>query len=232
MPSQDIAIAERLALVRARIETVALQCGRSPHDIRLLAVSKNKPARDILAAHQAGQMAFGENYVQEALEKIDALRHLGLEWHFIGRLQSNKTRQVAENFAWVHSLAALRHAERLAAQRPERMGPLQVCIQLNTSGEASKAGIDPDRLNRFARQVAALPRLRLRGLMSMPNPASDPGAQRAEFTRLRAMRDGLTGLGLELDTLSMGMSGDLEAAICEGSTLVRVGTAIFGPRAR
>lgn len=207
-----------------------MQCRRSPDAIRLLAVSKKKPAADIVLAYQAGQRAFGENYVQEALEKMEALRHLGLEWHFIGRLQSNKTRQVAEHFAWVHSLAELRHAQRLSAQRPERLGPLQVCIQVNTSGELSKAGTDPQRLDALALQVAALPRLRLRGLMAMPNPDNDLATQRTEFRRLRETRDRLIDQDLQLDTLSMGMSGDLEAAICEGSTMVRVGTAIFGPR--
>jgi pyridoxal phosphate enzyme (YggS family) len=230
LPSEDDAIATRLTQVRGRIEAIALRCQRSPGDIRLLAVSKTKPPRDIVQAHQAGQTAFGENYVQEALRKMHELRELGLEWHFIGRLQSNKTRLIAEHFAWVHSLAELHHAQRLAAQRPEPMKPLQVCIQVNTSGEPSKAGIDPQRLAAFAFQVAALPQLCLRGLMAMPNPENGPAAQRAEFRRLREMRDHLIDQGLPLDTLSMGMSGDLEAAICEGSTMVRVGTAIFGPR--
>jgi pyridoxal phosphate enzyme (YggS family) len=227
---EDDAIAVRLAQVRERIRAIAVQCQRSPDAIKLLAVSKKKPATDIVLAYDAGQKAFGENYVQEALEKMDALRNLALEWHFIGRLQSNKTRQVAENFAWVHSLAQLHHAQRLATQRPEGLGPLQVCIQVNTSGEPSKAGIAPERLDALALQVAALPRLRLRGLMAMPNPDDDLATQRAEFRRLRETRDRLIDLDLQLDTLSMGMSGDLEAAICEGSTMVRVGTAIFGPR--
>lgn len=230
MPQTDNPIAKRLEAVHERIAAAAAQCRRSPDKIHLLAVSKKKPAADIAAAFRAGQRAFGENYVQEALEKIETLRRLGLEWHFIGRLQSNKTRPVAENFAWVHGLAKLKHAQRLAAQRPASLGPLNVCIQINTSGQASKAGTDPARLDQLAPQIAALPGLRLRGLMTMPNPDTDSASQRAEFKHLRELRDRLIDQGLPLDTLSMGMSGDLEAAICEGATLVRVGTAIFGPR--
>jgi pyridoxal phosphate enzyme (YggS family) len=199
--------------------------------VRLLAVSKTKPAAAVAAAYAAGQRAFGENYLQEAMGKIEALAELDIEWHFIGRLQSNKTRPVAEHFAWVHGLAELRHAERLAAQRPAGREPLNICLQVNLSGETSKAGVDEHALPALAAAVAALPGLRLRGLMTMPDPQSPPAAQRALFARLRRLRDQLNAAGLALDTLSMGMSADLEDAIAEGATWVRVGTAIFGSRA-
>ena len=193
--------------------------------VRLLAVSKTWPA-----AVAAGQRAFGENYVQEGVAKVDELAGLGLEWHFIGPLQSNKTRLVANRFSWVHSIDRLKIAERLSEQRDVHLPPLEVCIQVNVSGEASKSGVAPPDLPELARAVAALPRLRLRGLMTIPEPTPDVALQRARFASLRAMRDELNAAGLALDTLSMGMSDDLEAAIAEGSTLVRVGTAIFGSR--
>lgn len=199
--------------------------------MRLLAVSKTWPADSVREAAAAGQRVFGENYVQEGVAKVEALAGLGLEWHFIGPLQSNKTRLVANSFAWVHSIDRLKIAERLSEQRDVHLPPLEVCIQVNVSGEASKSGVAPDDLPELARAVAALPRLRLRGLMAIPEPTSDVALQRARFASLRQLRDQLNAGGLQLDTLSMGMSDDLEAAIAEGSTMVRVGTAIFGGRA-
>ena len=198
--------------------------------VRLLAVSKTWPADSVREAAAAGQHAFGENYVQEGVAKVDELTGLGLEWHFIGPLQSNKTRLVANRFSWVHSIDRLKIAERLSEQRDVHLPPLEVCIQVNVSGEASKSGVAPPDLPELARAVAVLPRLRLRGLMTIPEPTPDVALQRARFASLRAMRDELNAAGLALDTLSMGMSDDLEAAIAEGSTLVRVGTAIFGSR--
>lgn len=199
--------------------------------MRLLAVSKTWPAESVREAAAAGQRAFGESYVQEAIDKLDALAGLGLEWHFIGPLQSNKTRPVANAFAWVHSVDRLRIAQRLSEQRDVHLPPLQVCIQVNVSGEASKSGVAPDALPELARAVAALPRLQLRGLMTIPEATSDVAVQRARFATLRQLKDGLVASGLSLDTLSMGMSDDLDAAIAEGATIVRVGTAIFGSRA-
>ena len=198
--------------------------------VRLLAVSKTWPADSVREAAAAGQRAFGETYVQEGVAKVDELAGLGLEWHFIGPLQSNKTRLVANRFSWVHSIDRLKIAERLSEQRDVHLPPLEVCIQVNVSGEASKSGVAPPDLPELARAVAVLPRLRLRGLMTIPEPTPDVALQRARFASLRAMRDELNAAGLALDTLSMGMSDDLEAAIAEGSTLVRVGTAIFGSR--
>ena len=199
--------------------------------MRLLAVSKTWPAERVRDAAAAGQQAFGENYVQEGVVKVEALAGLGLEWHFIGPLQKNKTRLVANSFAWVHSIDRLKIAERLSEQRDVHLPPLEVCIQVNVSGEESKSGVAPDDLPDLARAVAALPRLRLRGLMAIPEPTSDVALQRARFACLRQLRDQLNAGGLQLDTLSMGMSDDLEAAIAEGATMVRVGTAIFGSRA-
>lgn len=198
----------------------------------LLAVSKTFGPDSVREAHAAGQMAFGENYVQEALAKIEALADLRaqLQWHFIGPLQSNKTRPVAEVFDWVHSVDRLKIAERLAAQRPAGLPALNVCLQVNVSGEASKSGLAPTELPEVARAVAALPRLRLRGLMSIPAPAQGFEAQRAPHRALRELLEALNAQGLVLDTLSMGMSDDLEAAVAEGATLVRVGTAVFGAR--
>ncbi len=199
--------------------------------MRLLAVSKTWPAESVREAAAAGQRAFGESYVQEAIDKLDTLAGLGLEWHFIGPLQSNKTRPVANAFSWVHSVDRLRIAQRLSEQRDVHLPPLQVCIQVNVSGEASKSGVTPDALPELARAVAALPRLQLRGLMTIPEATSDVAVQRARFATLRQLKDGLVASGLSLDTLSMGMSDDLDAAIAEGATIVRVGTAIFGSRA-
>jgi len=225
-------IAEHLHAVRQRIAQAAVQHGRAPDAIELLAVSKTFGVDAIREAYAAGQRAFGENYVQEALEKIAALADLPepLAWHFTGPLQSNKTRQVAANFAWVHAIDRLKIAERLSEQRPADLPPLQVCVQVNISSEASKSGVEPDALLDLAKAVAALPNLRLRGLMAIPAPCDDPAQVRAPFARLAALADTLRAAGLPVDTLSMGMSDDLDAAIAEGATLVRVGTAIFGAR--
>ncbi len=224
---------QRLAAVRSRIEAACRAAGRPADGVALLAVSKTFPAERLREAHAAGARAFGENYVQDALAKIDALADLRPlpEWHFIGPLQANKTRAVAERFDWVHGVDRLRIAERLSAQRPEAMAPLQVCLQVNISGEATKSGLAPAEVAGVARAVAALPRLALRGLMAIPEPAADEAARRAPFRALRELLDELNAAGLGLDTLSMGMSDDLEAAIAEGATIVRVGTAIFGSRA-
>ena len=223
-------IAKALQLVQQRIAAAARASGRNPDEIRLLAVSKTKPAGDIRAAHAAGQRAFGENYLQDALAKIAALADLDLEWHYIGRIQSNKTRDIAGHFAWVHGIDRLKHAQRLSDQRDAQLPPLQCCIQVNLSGEASKGGVSAEELPELARQIADLPRLTLRGLMTMPNPDSPPETQAEVFRQLAVLLAQLNAEGLQLDTLSMGMSGDLELAIAAGSTLVRVGTDIFGAR--
>ena len=224
------AIADNLQAVKMRIQRACAATGREPASVRLLAVSKTWPLASALEAASAGQDAFGENYVQEGVEKAMATADLDLEWHFIGPLQSNKTRPVAEHFAWVHSLDRLKIAERLSAQRPAHLPPLQVCVQVNVSGEASKSGCTPDEASALCRAVASLPRLQLRGLMTIPEPSDDAEAQRAPFRRLRQLYEHLQHEGLALDTLSMGMSHDLEAAIAEGATIVRIGTAIFGER--
>lgn len=225
-------IAHNLADVHARIERAAHAAGRDPQSVALLAVSKTFPAADVRAAHAAGQRAFGENYVQEAIAKIEALADLraSIEWHFIGPLQSNKTRPVAEHFDWVHSVDRLKIAQRLAEQRPDALPPLNVLLQVNVSGEASKSGVAPAEAAAVAHEIAALPKLRLRGLMSIPEPAETLEAQRAPHRMLRELFDSLRADGLALDTLSMGMSADLEAAVLEGATIVRIGTAIFGAR--
>ncbi|WP_439683502.1 Pyridoxal phosphate homeostasis protein [Cupriavidus oxalaticus] len=225
-------IAANLQAVNQRIAAAAQQAGRNPGDIALLAVSKTVSADRVRAAAEAGQLAFGENYVQEGVEKIAALAALRgrLQWHFIGPLQSNKTRLVAEHFDWVHAIDRLRIAERLSTQRPAGMAPLQLCIQVNISGEASKSGVAPAEVPALAQAVAALPGLRLRGLMAIPEPEDDPVAQRRPFAAMHALLGSLREGGLDLDTLSMGMSGDMEAAIAEGATMVRIGTAIFGAR--
>jgi len=220
----------RLAAIRNTIQAAAAHHGRASDTVTLLAVSKTQPAQAIRAAAQAGQRLFGENYLQEALGKMADLADLDLEWHFIGPLQSNKTRPVAEYFAWVHSVDRLKLAERLSAQRPEGLPPLNVCLQVNISAEASKSGCTLEDLPALARAVASLPHLRLRGLMAIPAPAEGLEAQRLPFRRLREALERLNAEGLNLDTLSMGMSDDLEAAIAEGATLVRIGSAIFGAR--
>jgi pyridoxal phosphate enzyme (YggS family) len=223
-------IEKRLQAVKSRIARACAAAGRDPRDIVLVAVSKTFPADAVRAAHAAGQRDFGENHAQDAVAKIDALGDLDLVWHFIGPIQSNKTRSIAAHFAWVHSIDRLKIAERLAAQRPEALPPLQACIQVNVSGEATKSGVAPAEAPALARAVAALPRLRLRGLMAIPEPTDDPALQRRRFESLRDLRDRLAADGFALDTLSMGMSDDLEAAIAAGATMVRVGTAIFGAR--
>ena len=224
------AIASNWQAVRLAIAQAAQQAGRTPEAVALLAVSKTFPAAALREAYAAGQRIFGENYVQEALDKMAALRDLPLEWHFIGPLQSNKTRAIAENFAWVHSVDRLKLAERLSAQRPAGLPPLNICLQVNVSGEASKSGVAPAELQPLARHVAKLPNLVLRGLMAIPAPAADMAAQRKPFARLRELMQQLRKDGLALDTLSMGMSQDMEAAILEGATIVRIGSAIFGER--
>ncbi len=216
--------------VLRRIETAARAAGRSVESVTLLAVSKAQPAQAVRALAAAGLTQFGESYVQEALEKIAATRDLPLTWHFIGRLQANKTREIAAAFAWVHALDLLKIAARLSGQRPFHAPPLNVCLQVNLAGEASKGGVTPAELPALAREVAKLPRLQLRGLMCIPPAEADPSRQRAWFARLRQLQESLNAAGAGLDTLSMGMSGDFEAAILEGATLVRIGTALFGPR--
>lgn len=223
-------VATNLQHVRQRIERAARAADRPADAVQLLAVSKTQPARALRDAHAAGQRAFGESYLQEALQKIAALADLELEWHFIGPIQSNKTRDIARHFHWVHSIDREKVARRLSEQRPPAQGPLNVCIQVNTSGEASKSGVSPDQAAALAQAVAALPGLRLRGLMTIPAPAHTREAQQSPFRSLRQLQERLVQEGLALDTLSMGMSDDLEAAIAEGATLVRVGTAIFGAR--
>jgi PLP dependent protein len=228
-------IADKLAQVNARIASACAAAGRPVQSVTLLAVSKTFDVAAIEAVHAAGQQRFGENYVQEALDKIAALAALAPrpEWHLIGPLQSNKTRVVAESFDWVHSIDRLKIAERLSAQRPAQLAPLSVCLQVNVSGEKSKSGLAPDELAEVAHAVAALPRLRLRGLMAIPEPVegADLEAQRRPHRALRELFDALFREGLVLDTLSAGMSADLEAAILEGATMVRIGSAIFGGRA-
>ena len=223
-------IGDNLQAVRARIAAAAIAAGRDPASAGLLAVSKTFGAEAVIAARAAGQRAFGESYVQEAVEKIATVADPGIEWHFIGPLQSNKTRLVAEHFDWVHSVSSLRIARRLSEQRPASRGPMSICLQVNVSGEASKAGVSEAELPALASEVATLPGLRLRGLMCIPAPAEGFAAQRAPFAELARMLQRLRGAGMDVDTLSMGMSDDLEAAIAEGATWVRVGTAMFGSR--
>lgn len=224
------AIASNLQAVKARIAEAARAAGRLPESIQLLAVSKTKPLADVLAAAAAGQTAFGENYVQEGADKAVATVNQKLVWHFIGPLQSNKTRLVAEHFAWVHSIERLKIAERLSAQRPASLPPLQACVQVNVSGEASKSGCAPEQTLALCQAIADLPGICLRGLMAIPEATDDSAAQRVPFRQLREIFEQIRAAGLPLDTLSMGMSHDLEAAVAEGATIVRIGTAIFGER--
>ena len=223
-------IADNLQAVRARVSAACIAAGRPVNSVTLLAVSKTFAAPAIAEAVAAGQNCFGENYIQEAVQKIESLRQSALQWHCIGPVQSNKTRLVAQHFDWVQSVDRLRIAQRLSEQRPAHLPPLQLCIQVNTDGGANKAGVVPGDVLALAREVALLPRLRLRGLMTIPEPAVDLEAARALHARARRLFDQLNAAGLGLDTLSMGMSADLEAAIHAGSTMVRVGTAIFGDR--
>jgi pyridoxal phosphate enzyme (YggS family) len=223
-------IALQLQTVHDRITAACRAADRLPAQVALLAVSKTFGADAVAAAYAAGQTAFGENYIQEAVQKITQLRHLPLQWHCIGPIQSNKTRLVAEHFDWVHTVDRLKVAQRLSEQRPAGLAPLQVCLQVNVDGGATKSGVLPAEALALAQQVATLPNLRLRGIMSIPEPAADFAAACALFACARAVLEDLNAAGLALDTLSMGMSADLEAAIHEGSTMVRVGSAIFGGR--
>ncbi|MEO8343516.1 MAG: YggS family pyridoxal phosphate-dependent enzyme [Gallionella sp.] len=223
-------IASNLQAVRDAISAAAVEAGRHASDVKLLAVSKTFAPNALREAYQAGQMCFAESYVQEALDKIAALQDLPITWHYIGPIQSNKTRAIAENFTWVHSVDRLKIAERLSEQRPAHLPPLQVCLQVNISREASKSGVAPDETSALAHAIAKLPNLKLRGLMAVPAPGNDVAAQRLPFAQLRQLRDRLNQQGLHLDTLSMGMSHDFAAAIAEGAAIVRIGSAIFGNR--
>jgi len=223
-------IASNLQAVRDAIAAAATKASRAPNDISLLVVSKTFAPDAIGEACMAGQTCFAESYVQEALHKIAALHDLPIEWHYIGPIQSNKTRAIAEHFAWVHSVDRLKIAERLSEQRPAHLPPLQVCLQVNISGETSKSGVSPGEAAQLAMAVAQLPHLRLRGLMAVPALSSDVAEQHAAFARLRELHEQLNRDGMQLDTLSMGMSHDFTAAIAEGATMVRIGSAIFGKR--
>ncbi len=225
-------IGDNLQSVRTRIATACAAAGRGGAEVTLLAVSKTFGPEAVREAHAAGQTEFGENYIQEAVEKIALLQGLPLQWHCIGPIQSNKTRLVATHFDWAHTVDRLKIAQRLSEQRPQGLAPLQVCIQVNIDGGVTKAGVAPDQALALAREVAALPRLALRGIMTIPEPSPDTAALLAVHQRARALFDDLCAAGLPLDTLSMGMTADLEAAVQAGSTMVRVGTAIFGGRAR
>lgn len=223
-------IPRNLDALRLRIEAACKAAGRPSDAVELLAVSKTFGADAVRAAHAAGQHAYGENYLQEALDKQAQLSDLALQWHFIGPIQSNKTRGIAEHFDWAHGIERLKIAQRLSEQRPGSLPPLNVCVQVNVSGEGSKSGCAPDEVPALCAAVARLPRLRLRGLMAIPAPVAQAADPRAPFRRLRELFETLRRSGLEVDTISAGMSDDLEAAIAEGSTLVRVGSAIFGNR--
>jgi len=230
MTRNTTGLGARLEEVLHRIRAAELKHGRPPGSVQLLAVSKTHPAAAIRALAGCGQRAFGENYLQETLAKMALLTDLPLEWHFIGPMQSNKTRAIAEHFDWTHSVERLKIAERLSSQRPDDRPPLNVCLQLNVDAEPSKAGVAPESLLPLARAVAQLPRLRLRGLMAIPAPSADLSQQRRPFRQLRAAFESCLAQGIRLDTLSMGMTADMEAAIAEGATVVRIGTALFGPR--
>ncbi len=220
----------RLEKIRARVAQTALAAGRQGTEIVLIAVSKGQPLERLAEARRCGLSDFGENYLQEALAKMDAMQDPGVTWHFIGRLQSNKTRSVAERFDWVHTVDELKIAQRLAAQRPSSAPPLNVCLQVRLAEEVSKGGVLPADLPALAQAVHALPRLRLRGLMCLPPPSPDPAIQRGYFAELRTLHDRISGSGIPLGALSMGMSEDFESAIWEGATHIRVGTALFGSR--
>jgi PLP dependent protein len=221
---------ERIAQVRERVARAAGSAGRSAQSVTLLAVGKAQPLELLAAAARCGIVDFGESYLQEALAKIAALREQPLIWHFVGRLQANKTRPIAEHFAWVHALDRLKVAQRLSAQRPPHAPPLNVCLQVNVAGESTKGGVAPQELAALAAAVALLPRLTLRGLMCIPPEEREPERQRAWFAKLRVLMGELNAAGCRLDTLSMGMSADFEAAIAEGATIVRLGTVLFGAR--
>lgn len=226
----NINVASNLTAVTDRIRAAEHQALRAAQSVTLLAVSKTKPAALIEAASAAGQRCFGENYAQEAVEKAEALKHLNLEWHFIGPIQSNKTRGLATHMDWIHTVERAKIARRLNDQRPDGMAPLNICLQVNISGEASKAGILPTEVLDLADAISVLPRLRLRGLMAIPAPSEGIDAQRKPFKALKDLWEELKNTFPELDTLSMGMSGDLEAAVLEGATIVRIGTDVFGAR--
>ncbi|WP_025731790.1 YggS family pyridoxal phosphate-dependent enzyme [Carnimonas nigrificans] len=235
MSAQDISASlaqQRFSAVNTRLHNAVAHSQREPGSVKLLAVSKMQTPQQVAELYDLGQRAFGENYLQQALEKQQALPSLDIEWHFIGPIQSNKTRDIAHHFAWVHSVDREKVAKRLSDQRPSNLPPLQVCIQVNVSGEESKSGVTPETLPALAASVAELPGLQLRGLMALPAPTSDVSAQHLSFKKLRELMAQLNEQlsTLKLDTLSMGMSGDMEAAIDEGTTMVRVGTALFGPR--
>ena len=228
--TDPIEIADRLSKARARVQSALRDARRSADETLILAVSKRQPAQAVEAAFRAGQSHFGENFVQEARAKIAMLEPLPVVWHFIGQLQANKTREVAERFQWVHTLDRARIAKRLNDQRPPGAPPLEVCIQVNQAREPGKGGVDPDAVEELAHHIVQFPRLRLRGLMTIPPVAGSPARRAQFFARLRAERDRLVSRGMTMDTLSMGMSADLESAVAEGSTIVRIGTAVFGPR--
>ena len=223
-------LTERLTQIRAQITKAEHGYQRLANSVTLLAVSKTRPVEDIKEALTAGQHDFGENYLQDALPKISALANTDICWHFIGPIQSNKTRAIAENFHWVHSVDRLKIAQRLSQQRPDNLPPLNICLQVNVSQDPAKAGIKIDEALNLARKIHTLPQLKLRGLMTLPTQATDFAQQREPFQRLRMLYEELQQQGIELDTLSMGMTGDMQAAIAEGATLVRIGTAIFGSR--
>lgn len=228
------AITNHLQTIHKIIDSAAKKAARDPDTVHLLAVSKTRPPEDILEAAKAGQFAFGENYEQEAVSKIKAIRQshpdLKLEWHFIGPIQSNKTRSIAEHFDWVHSVDREKIARRLSEQRPADLPPLNVCLQVNISQEKTKSGVIPEEVSHLAKAISAMPNLRLRGLMAIPEPESDPAKQRQPFQAMKALFDELVQAGYDVDTLSMGMSDDMETAIQEGATTVRIGSAIFGKR--
>jgi len=226
----NTSVSANLIKVRKRLTLACEAVGRAPDAVKLLAVSKTMPAQAVRDAFAAGQLAFGENYIQEGVDKIASLVDLPIEWHCIGPIQSNKTKLVAEKFAWVHSIDRLKIAERLSAQRPPHLPPLQVCLQVNVDGGSNKSGIAPAELLPLAQAVAKLPHLQLRGIMTIPEPTETEAATRAVHHQAKRLFDNLKSAGLTIDTLSMGMTGDLEAAVAEGSTCVRVGTAIFGAR--
>jgi pyridoxal phosphate enzyme (YggS family) len=225
-----IGVTENLKLIRDLLAESAVKAHRDPGDVHLVAVSKKQPLAKILEAVAAGQRDFGENLVQEGLEKIEQTASMGLVWHFIGHLQTNKTRSVAEHFDWVHTIDRLKTAARLSRQRPAGKAPLNVCLQVNIDDEATKSGVAPADLRNLAAAVTELPNLRLRGLMCLPAARSNPEEQKEPFARLRELAESLAAEGIETDTLSMGMSGDFEAAVAEGASIVRIGTAVFGPR--
>ena len=229
-PVSQNTIAQNIKSIKSQIHDAEKKYARLSGSVQLLAVSKTRPKKDIYAALAENQQHFGENYLQDALSKIEEIDEPSIEWHFIGPIQSNKTRQIAENFQWVHTIDRLKIAQRFSEQRDSKQKPLNVCIQVNVSGEASKSGITPEETLSLAKQIAGLPNIQLRGLMTIPASSDDFEQQRKPFKLLRELKDEIQSKGIELDTLSMGMSNDMEAAIAEGSTMVRIGTSIFGAR--